>query len=783
MPNIDAETKEMLQQFVSEAFDSLDTNEPIVEHLSQENNAESINAIFRVFHTLKGLSGFFEMNVINKVTHEAETLLDLMRKQNEVQPEELISIVYSSFDFLRSLLNLVSTEFTDESGADEAEDMIIIIRDAIEKVNNGGDAGSGGSEDSDEEELTEEDFMEAAESDGNDEESFSLEDEPKESNEESDMSDSLVSDEMLGQFLADASNLLESIENNLIILEEEPDNMDIIRKTFGEVHSIKGNAGFMGLAEIEEIAAEMETILDSVRNKEIDINEVIISILLNNLEIITKRLNDISSGVSSAATENKDSSVTDKSEDSTSETDEIMNDSEYQEEDVIHQEPKEEEKPESLPDEDDTPETEKPEAPPTEVKKKQAPKAPPKPAAKSLVPQKKDIRVETTKIDKLFDLVGELITIESMVTNNPEIRELNIESFNKSAGMLNKITRELQEVTMSVRMMPLEGQFNKMKRLVRDVAMKMKKKVDFTVTGQETEMDKNVIDEIADPLVHILRNAIDHGLETPEEREINGKPAEGKVSLSARYEGNEILIEVEDDGAGIDKDIILKKAMERGLINTDPDKLTDSEIYKMILEPGFSTAKQLTDISGRGVGLDVVKKNIEKLRGTIDIESTLGEGSRFTMRIPLTLAILEAMVIKIGESYYAIPILSVTESFKVDMDDISLTMDGLEVVKVRDEIMPVLRLHEIFHDNPNSMDLNEGILIIIETRNKKVCLFADEIVGQQQAVVKSLSDYIGKVPGIMGCLVLGDGGIGLIIDVESLISTAEKIDPELVKNN
>jgi two-component system chemotaxis sensor kinase CheA len=772
MPNIDAETIEMLKEFVSEAFDSLDTNEPIVEHLSKENNAESVNAIFRVFHTLKGLSGFFEMNVINRVTHEAETLLDLMRKQNKVQPEELISIVYSSFDFLRILLNMVSEQYTDEGGAEEAEDMIIIIKDAISKVQSEEQAPAPVEEEAD---ITPE-------------ETFSLEEvaeeESSEPTESDNLTDDLVSDEMLGQFLLDASNLLESIENNLIVLEEEPDNLDIVRKTFGEVHSIKGNAGFMGLGEIEEIAGEMETILDSVRNSEIELNEVIISILLNNLEIITKRLNDISSGNNSQKTE--DVATENNEYDNSLDFSEENNESDFEFDEDIDSDTTQIES-ENLEEESKDIHLEKepvqaaPKKP--EIKQAQKPKVQPTTTSKSFVPQKKDIRVETTKIDKLFDLVGELITIESMVTNNPEIKDLNIESFNKSAGMLNKITREIQEVTMSVRMMPLEGQFNKMKRLVRDVSMKMKKKVKFNVTGQETEMDKNVIDEIADPLVHILRNAIDHGLESPEKREEVGKPAEGTVTLSARYEGNEILIEVEDDGAGIDREKVLNKALERGLINTDPDKMTDSEIFKMIFEPGFSTAKEVTDISGRGVGLDVVKKNIEKLRGTIDIDSTLGKGSVFTLRIPLTLAILEAMIIKIGESYYAIPILSVTESFKVNMDDVSLTMDGLEVVKVRDEIMPVLRLHEIFHDEPKNNDLSEGILIIIETRNKKVCLFADEIVGQQQAVVKSLTDYIGKVPGIMGCLVLGDGGIGLIIDVESLITTAEKIDPELIQKN
>jgi two-component system chemotaxis sensor kinase CheA len=387
--------------------------------------------------------------------------------------------------------------------------------------------------------------------------------------------------------------------------------------------------------------------------------------------------------------------------------------------------------------------------------------------------QRKDIRVETNKIDKLFDLVGELITIESMVTNNPDLKNLDLPNFNKSANMLNKITRELQEITMSVRMMPLDGLFNKMKRLVRDVSMKMNKKIDFSISGEETEMDKNVIDEIADPLVHILRNAIDHGVETPEKRIENGKDETGKVSLSARYEGNEILIVIKDDGAGIERERIVQKALDKGIITQDPDKMTDQEVFKLIFEPGFSTAAAVTDISGRGVGMDVVKKNIEKLRGSVDIDSKLGEGSTFIMRIPLTLAIMEAMVIRIGNSMFALPILSVTESFKAEREKVSQTMDGLELIQIREEILPIIRLNEVFNKQADSNDITDGILITIESRTKKVCLYADEIIGQQQAVIKSLTDYIGKAPGLMGCMILGDGSIGLIIDIESLLDMTE----------
>lgn len=798
--NIDQETQEMLRSFVSEALDSLDTNEPLVEELRNEDNAEFVNAIFRVFHTLKGLSGFFDMKVIHKVTHEAETLLDLMRKDNQVQDEDSISLIYSCFDFLRALLERVSEEYSDESGRDEAEDIILLIKSEIEKVKGG--------KSSDAEEISEEDFFNLDEEDlaeettqidespqeaqspedafmGEPEDEFFMQAEEQQE-EEPDL-ENIVGDDMLSQYISDAFDLLETCENNLMKLENEPSNLELAGETFGAIHSLKGNSGFMGLAEIEELSSEMETILDSVRSGELEIDETIITILLSNVEAIKNKLKELAAGsaekeapkqeeVKEEAQEISEEdffAMAEETEDKIDSDDSESSDEAF-EDDLVYQEEepkelassqKEEQKPKKI------------EEKPKETAPKPQSKAPQKkltqPTTPRLTMQKKDIRVETSKIDKLFDLVGELITIESMVTNNPDLKGLDLPNFSKSANMLNKITREIQEVTMSVRMMPLEGLFNKMKRLVRDVSIKMNKKVDFSISGQETEMDKNVIDEIADPLVHILRNAIDHGVETLEERAANGKNEVGAVSLKAKYEGNEILIIIEDDGAGINREKVLKKAEEKGLLTVPPETLSDRDVNMLVFEPGFSTAKQVTDISGRGVGMDVVKKNIEKLRGSIDVESEFGAGSKFTLRIPLTLAILDAMLIRIGKSIFALPILSVSESFRTDLSSISETMDGLEMVRIREDIIPVVRLHELYNKNPDSQNIDNGVLIIAESRERKLALFADEIVGQQQAVIKGFSGYIGKVPGITGCMILGDGGIGLIIDIEGLFDMAE----------
>lgn len=778
---LDNETLEMIGAFVSEAVDSLDNAEPLVEEIKTSSDPEVINTIFRVFHTLKGLSGFFGMKVVNRLTHEAETLLDLLRKQTVPVTDELITLIYTTFDMLRDLLHLIANEFTDQAGEDEAESMKLIIIDAIEKIKNG-DTNQVESENDFAEFMAPPISVQAKTQESNEFEAYVLNSsdnqvveqsynisEPDidtdftivedakssiEPNLEMDLG-GLISEDMIMQFIADSKDLLETTENNLLKLEKEPDNFDLIATIFGAIHSIKGNSGFMGFEEIQEISMDTEMILDSLRKKELEADPIVVSLLLSNIETLINRVNNIGIESNPPATEVKQVQPTPK---------------------VFVATPPEKvaakvEPVQNVPSEKIAP---KPivnqNVAPTIVKEKKDEQNVSKNFQQT---QKQDIRVETVKIDKLFDLVGELITIETMVTKNPDLNGLIMPNFVKAANQLNKITRELQEITMSVRMMPLEGLFNKMKRLIRDVSIKLGKKVDLTISGQETEMDKNVIDEISDPLVHILRNSMDHGVETPEVRIASGKSDTGAVHLSARYEGNEILISVKDDGAGINKERVLQKAEEKGLLQVPAEKMTDKEIFALIFEPGFSTAAQVTDISGRGVGMDVVRKNIEKLRGAIDVESVLHKGTTVTLRIPLTLAIMEALLVNVGVETFALPLMNVSETFRVSSAAVSKTMDGLEMIKVRDEILPVFRIHELYNIKPRFTDLERGIILIVESRSKKFCLFADELIGQQQAVIKGLSEYIGKVPGIIGCMILGDGGIGLILDIEGTLTLAE----------
>ncbi|MFC5471732.1 chemotaxis protein CheW [Cohnella suwonensis] len=381
------------------------------------------------------------------------------------------------------------------------------------------------------------------------------------------------------------------------------------------------------------------------------------------------------------------------------------------------------------------------------------------------------ISVNVAKLDKLMDMVGELVIAEAMVTQNPELKGLDLDNFQKAARQLSKISEELQDLVMSIRMVPVATAFHKMRRIVRDMCKKLGKEVDVEIIGEETEMDKNVIDQLSDPIMHIVRNAVDHGIELPEERLAAGKSANGKITLEARNLGSEVLIQMRDDGRGLNKSSILAIAIERGLLQKNESEMTDKEIYNLILLPGFSTKENVTEFSGRGVGMDVVFKKLRNLGGAIAIDSIPGRGAGMSLRIPLTLAIIDGMNIRVGASCYTIPTLSIKESFRPLGSDVITDPDGNEMIMVRGRCYPILRIHEIYDVETEVTDIGEGILIMVEEGDKSLCLLADELLGQQQVVVKTLPNYFKKykkIEGLSGCTLLGDGSISLILDVAEL---------------
>ena len=380
------------------------------------------------------------------------------------------------------------------------------------------------------------------------------------------------------------------------------------------------------------------------------------------------------------------------------------------------------------------------------------------------------IRVGIDKIDALINMVGELVITQSMLSLLGEDFELDkLEKLQDGLGQLERHTRELQESVMMIRMLPISFSFSRFPRLVRDLSSQLGKKIELKMTGENTEIDKTLIEKIGDPLVHLVRNSLDHGIEMPDERAAAGKPEMGTINLNAYHKGGNIVIEIIDDGKGIDSDVILKKAIEKGLVQENA-KLSKQQIFDFIFQPGFSTAKEVTDVSGRGVGMDVVRKNITSLGGNVEINSEKGKGSTITIRLPLTLAILDGQTVCVGDETYIIPLMSIIESIQINADMINKVGGRGETFKLRDEYIPIVRLSHIFNiENVKAEELQDGLLVVVEADGRHCGLFVDDLLGQQQVVIKSLEQNYQRVPGISGATILGDGSVSLILDMPGLL--------------
>lgn len=385
------------------------------------------------------------------------------------------------------------------------------------------------------------------------------------------------------------------------------------------------------------------------------------------------------------------------------------------------------------------------------------------------------INVSLSKLDNLLNIVGEIVITEAMVTSSPNIAGLQLDDFTKSARQLRKLTNDLQDIVMSIRMVPVSGVFHKMNRIVRDMGQQLNKKVKLTMVGETTEVDKAIVDGIADPIMHLVRNAMDHGIEENEnDRLLKGKELEAEITLSAEHTGGEVIIKVMDDGRGIDPEVILEKAKQKNILTKDESEYSKKEILNLLMHPGFSTKEKVTEFSGRGVGMDVVKKNIEEIGGRISLASEFGKGTSITFNIPLTLAIADGMQMRVGDSIFTIPISNIRQSFKVKREEIARQADGSEMVERMGKFYPVVRIYDLLSVETQVKDIEEGILIWVESGGKSYCLFVDQLIGEQQVVVKPLPTYLNrfdaKESGISGCTILGNGNISIILDVVSLIS-------------
>ena len=595
---------------------------------------------------------------------------------------------------------------------------------------------------------------------------------------------------LLAEFINEAREHLESVEVHLLALETDSHNEDDLNSVFRAFHTIKGVAGLLGLGEIGALAHEAENLLDKARKHDLLITSRYIDAIFNATDVL-KRLVDrvrimletgqpmipdadlpplIDSIRKMATQQNVDDSATPAFGPSSAKLGDILIESgAATREDIEAALQIQMEFPGQLKLGQVLVENGHVQA--RDVA--QALRSQKGPALGNLIQVKETVKVDADRLDRLVEMIGELVIAESMVSQSSELRASTSAGLIRQLNELDKITRELQEMGMSLRMVPLSSAFQKMTRLVRDLSKKSSKKVELVLVGEDTELDKTVVDRIGDPLVHMIRNAVDHGLESdPEARLRAGKPETGRIELRAFHRGGNIYIEVEDDGRGLDREAILAKGRERGLIR-EGESLTDREIFNLIFQPGFSTAKKLTDISGRGVGLDVVKRNIDSLRGMVEIRSEPGRGTTFSIRLPLTLAIIDGMVVRVGNERYIIPTLRVVVSLRPDEGSLTTVLGRAEMLSLTGEQIPLHRLSRIFNVSSAEEDPRKAIAIVVEDAGHRAGLLVDELLGQQQIVIKSLGESMAGIPGISGGAIMPDGRVGLILDVGGLIRLAQ----------
>jgi two-component system chemotaxis sensor kinase CheA len=594
------------------------------------------------------------------------------------------------------------------------------------------------------------------------------------------------SSELLAEFYAEAVDHLQQIEAALLALDQEPDNPEALNSIFRSFHTIKGNAGFLGLVPMHTLAHEVETLLDLARNHKLRLNAAIITEILRSRDALVALTQQVGVALEKGklpdqivpvgflirAVRKLACTAADGADAAPVSAAPAKHEAPLGEVLAFSAEPTPAPAHEVAPAEVPAPVNVP--LPTGQVPAPAATKAPAPAAAASGVPKASSgatVRVNTDKLDSLMDVVGELVIVQSQLVESARGRGDDGSPLQRNVAQLARITKELQGTAMSLRMIPIKPIFQKMERLVRDLARDFNKKVSFVTSGDDTELDRTVVEEIGDPLVHMVRNALDHGLEPPEVRTAAGKNAAGSLHLRAYHEGSNIVIELQDDGRGIDPVRILKKAVEKGVVPANAT-LSRDEIYALIFAPGFSTAEKVTAVSGRGVGMDVVKRNIEKLRGKIEISSEVGRGSTFKIKLPLTMAIIDGLVVRVGGDRFILPSTSVQRALRPAREHISTVHGTGEVLDLRGKLVPIHRLHRRFDIPADAQNPWDGIIVIVENNGRATALLVDEMVSKQEVVIKSLGGFMQNLAGVSGGAILGDGSIALILDPGSLFLAA-----------
>jgi len=641
--------------------------------------------------------------------------------------------------------------------------------------------------------------------------------------------------EILQDFLVESFELVEKLDEDLVELENNPEDLELLNGIFRVAHTVKGASSFLNFDVLTHLTHHMEDVLNKARHGELILTPDIMDVVLESIDLMKEllniirdtsadagvdvaacvsRLDKISGGtgevdtptaqvaqevevveeVSPEASDDEELDLENMDDDAVeAEIQRLLN--QRQEEDKAKRAAKiaaGESVPEMPPSPDeDTPKEEAPKEklkevvktpPPAPVKtvKKEAPKAA-APANRTPATVEQTIRVDVKRLDHLMNLIGELVLAKNrLIKINDDVEERYegeefLEELNQVVSIVSIVTTDLQIAVMKTRMLPVGKVFNKFPRMIRDLSRELHKEIDLEISGEDTELDKSIVEEIGDPLVHIIRNSCDHGIETPEIRTANGKPSKGTIDLKAYNEGNQIVIQIDDDGKGLDANMLKAKSLENGIITEkESDSMGEKEAFSLIFKPGFSTAAAVTSVSGRGVGMDVVKTNIEKLNGMIDIESTLGSGTSIKLKIPLTLAIIQALLVGVQEEYYAIPLASVLETVRISKDEI-YSVEGRSVMRLREEVLSLVHIGDIF-EVERILDASEhAYVVVLGLGTSKLGLIVDTLVGQEEIVIKSLGDYLKGIEGIAGATIRGDGGVTLIVDVVALMQMARNV--------
>jgi two-component system chemotaxis sensor kinase CheA len=545
--------------------------------------------------------------------------------------------------------------------------------------------------------------------------------------------------ELIGDFINEATEHLASIEAQALALERDPASADPLHAAFRGFHTIKGLAGFLELGDIRAVAHEVETLLDRARNRELAVTAGMIDVVLESADYLKRAIGWVEAALRGESSDAPPFAALLVRVQAALEERPVQSSAEGPAENIDQATPAD------------------------PVRAGAAPAAEPGSEAAAV----STLRVNAGKLDYMMDMVGELVIAQSLIKHTPELAQIENGILQRNLQQLGRITGEVQKVAMSLRMTPVSQLFTRMTRLVRDLSRKNGKRVRLDLSGEETELDKTIIEQLADPMMHMVRNSLDHGLEAPAERVALGKAPEGVLSLSASHQAGHIVIGISDDGRGLNTEKILRKAREKGMV-PEGQTPSESEIFHLIFEPGFSTADRVTDVSGRGVGMDVVRRQIQGLRGQIDIRSSPGVGTAFLLRLPLTLAIIDGLIVKVAGERFILPISAVRELLRPE-PEMLFTIEGrAEMAMIRGELLPVVRLSRRFDIAEAAQNPQDGLFIITESDGRPFCLMVDGMLGKQEVVIKSLGETFRRIAGISGSAILGDGRVGLILDVNGV---------------